>query len=157
MSFQIQRSRFWLIPALAYYLSANLATPHQAEPSMTEGPQDRSRRRLLQTSVLGGAAAMASVPLRSLAASVRERTVIDSAPDVPSFEFDEVSIAELQAGMTAGKYSARSIAEKYLARIDQIDKHGPAINSVIEINPDALSIAESLDTERKDKAARGPL
>ncbi len=100
---------------------------------------------------------MASVPLRSLAASVRERTVIDSAPDVPSFEFDEVSIAELQAGMTAGKYSARSIAEKYLARIDQIDKHGPAINSVIEINPDALSIAESLDTERKDKAARGPL
>jgi amidase len=127
---------------------------------MTQSPENPSRRKLLQAGVLGGVAA-AALPAQPLLSGVRDRGISAapsaSAPDVPAFEFDEITIAELQAGMTAGKYSARSIAEKYLARIDQIDKHGPAINSVIEINPDALSIAESLDAERKDKSARGPL
>ena len=59
--------------------------------------------------------------------------------------------------MKSGKYTARSIAEKYLARIDQIDKQGPAINAVIELNPDALAIADGLDKERKEKGVRGPL
>jgi amidase len=89
--------------------------------------------------------------------SIRDRSLPEAAPDTPAFEFDEITIAELQAGMTAGKYTARSIVEKYIARIDQIDKRGPAINSIIETNPDALSIAESLDKERKDKGMRGPL
>src|SRR5262249_59316719 len=98
-------------------------------------------------------------PLRPLLASVRDRSLAAGAlgPDVPSFELEEITITELQAGMTAGTYTTRSITEKYLSRIDQIDKNGPAINSVIEINPDALSIAESLDTERKGKGVRGPL
>jgi amidase len=123
---------------------------------MTQRPKNQSRRTLLKASVLGGVAAVA-VPATPLLSGVRELASTAPPPDVPSFELDEISIAELQAGMTAGKYTARSITEKYLARIDQIDKHGPAINAVIEINPDALSIAESLDTERKDKGARGPL
>ena len=59
--------------------------------------------------------------------------------------------------MKSGKYTARSIVEKYLARIDEIDKRGPAINAVIEINPDALAIADALDKERTGKGARGPL
>ncbi len=59
--------------------------------------------------------------------------------------------------MKSGKHTARSIAEKYLARVDQIDKQGPAINSIIELNPDALAIADSLDKERKEKGMRGPL
>lgn len=79
------------------------------------------------------------------------------AVDVPSFELDEVTIDQLQSGMKSGKYSSRSITEQYLARIETVDKSGPAINSVIEVNPDALDIAESLDRERKDKGARGPL
>ena len=87
----------------------------------------------------------------------RDRSLAAKPGDVPSFEFDEITIGELQAGMTSGKYSARSIAEKYLARIDQVDKQGPALNSVIELNPDALAIAEALDKERKDKGLRGPL
>ena len=53
--------------------------------------------------------------------------------------------------------TAHAITEKYLARIEAIDKHGPAINSVIEVNPDALSIAKELDRERKQKHIRGPL
>src|SRR5947208_3297297 len=59
--------------------------------------------------------------------------------------------------MKSGRYTARSIAEKYLARIDEIDKRGPAINAVIEINPDALAIADALDKERREKGVRGPL
>jgi amidase len=77
--------------------------------------------------------------------------------DVKSFELDEITIAELQDGMKSAKYTARSIAELYLARIDAIDKNGPTINSVIETNPDALAIADALDKERKEKGPRGPL
>jgi amidase len=70
---------------------------------------------------------------------------------------DEVTVADLQAGLASGNFTARSLTEKYLARIEQIDRSGPALNSVIEVNPDALSIAESLDKERKNRNARGPL
>jgi amidase len=59
--------------------------------------------------------------------------------------------------MKSGKFTARSITEKYLARIKEVDKAGPAINSVIEINPDATSIAEEMDRERKAKGPRGPM
>jgi amidase len=103
-----------------------------------------------------GAVATIALPLRPLISAVRERSA-SSAAEVPSFEFDEITIGELQAGMSSGKFTAHAITEKYLTRIDQIDRHGPAINSVIEINPDALSIADGLDRERKEKGARGPL
>jgi amidase len=63
----------------------------------------------------------------------------------------------LQEGMGSGRFTAYSLADKYLARIEAIDKHGPAINSVIEVNPDALAIAKALDKERKQKHIRGPL
>jgi len=75
----------------------------------------------------------------------------------PAFDLAEATIAELQSAMASGKYSAHSLARKYLDRIDDVDKHGPAINSVIELNPDALSIATDLDKERKTKGPRGPL
>jgi amidase len=73
------------------------------------------------------------------------------------FEFDEITVARLQDGMQSGRLTARFLAEKYLTRIENIDKHGPAVNSVIEINPDALTIAAELDRERKAKGPRGPL
>ncbi|MFY9561888.1 MAG: amidase [Terriglobales bacterium] len=73
------------------------------------------------------------------------------------FELDELTIDDLQQTMQSGKYSSRGLTEKYLARIQDIDKAGPMINSVIEVNPEALEIAESLDRERIDKGARGPL
>jgi len=80
----------------------------------------------------------------------------DSAPPRP-FELDEITTADLQAGMTSGKYTARSVTELYLARIDEIDKLGPALASVIEVNPDALMIADALDKERAQQHVRGPL
>src|SRR5437870_8293977 len=79
------------------------------------------------------------------------------APDTPPFELDEMTIADLQAGMSSGKFTARSITEKYLTRIDAIDKQGPAINSVLELNSDALAMSDAADKERRGKAARSPL
>ena len=83
-------------------------------------------------------------------------------PDHPAFrpkdfELDELTISDLQEGMRTGRFTARSLARKYLDRIAEIDKSGPSINSVIEMNPDALSMAELLDRERKEKGPRGPL
>ncbi len=76
---------------------------------------------------------------------------------VKDFELEEITINELQAGMKSGKYTARSLVEIYLARIEEVDKNGPKVNSVIEVNPDALAIAEALDKERREKGSRSLL
>jgi amidase len=77
--------------------------------------------------------------------------------DISTFELEEISIHELADGMKSGKYTSRSLVEKYLARIDAVDRQGPALQSIIELNPDALAIADALDEERKEKGARGLL
>jgi amidase len=59
--------------------------------------------------------------------------------------------------MRSGAYTARSIAERLLTRIDEIDRRGPAVNSIIELNPDALAIADGCDQERRAGRVRGPL
>jgi len=113
------------------------------------------RRAFLQTSLAGGLAA-ASAPgpqLKAFGAFAPPA----GASELPAFELEEMSIADLQEGMKSGKFTARGSAEKYLARIEALDKHGPSVNSVIEVNPDALSIADASDRERKQKGARGPL
>ena len=112
------------------------------------------RRQFLQGSVLTGLAASVRLPAEALASE--HRTAI-TEPAIPSFELEETSISDLQQGMSSGKYTARTITEKYLARIDALDKRGPAVNSVIEVNPDALALAEASDKERKAKGPRGPL
>jgi amidase len=78
-----------------------------------------------------------------------------SAP--PRFDLEEATVRDLQARMSAGRDTARSIAERYLARIEAIDRNGPTLRSVIEINPEALDIADRLDAERKAGRVRGPL
>lgn len=67
------------------------------------------------------------------------------------------AISDLQAQMAAGELSARDLVSQYLARIDEIDRHGPALNAIIEVNPDALAIAEDLDAERAAQGPRSPL
>jgi amidase len=89
--------------------------------------------------------------------AARDNAGSNAAANVPSFQLEEMGIADLQQEMTSGKRSSRSLTEDYLARIDTIDKRGPALNSVIEINPDATEIASALDKERKAKGPRGPL
>jgi amidase len=113
-----------------------------------------SRRKFLQ-SVVNASAAVAVYPALGAA---REITPAKPAtPDVKPFELDEITIPELQDGMKSGKFTARALVEKYTARIDEIDKRGPAVNAIIELNPDALAIADALDQERKAKGPRGPL
>src|SRR6202162_6151097 len=73
------------------------------------------------------------------------------------FELDEITIDELQKPSQSGQHPSHSVTEKYLARIAEIDKAGPMVNAVIELNPDALRIADALDQERKSKGPRGPL
>jgi len=115
-----------------------------------------NRRSFLKTAVCGGAAATLTPLYPALGAS-REILPAVSVPDIKPFELDEITIADLQDGMKSGKFTARSLVEKYSARIEEIDKHGPTINAIIELNPDALSIAEALDQERKAKGPRGPM
>jgi amidase len=74
-----------------------------------------------------------------------------------NFVLNEVTIDSLQQKMKAGDYTSRSITELYLKRIDAIDKKGPKLNSVIQLNPDALAMADEMDKERKAGKIRGPL
>lgn len=119
-------------------------------PQENDRTSHLSRRRFLGSAAMVGAASLGRAPL------IRSEVVAPPA-EVPAFELDEISVGELQEGMKSGRFTAHSIAQKYLERINEIDKQGPAINSVIELNPDALSIADSLDEERKSKGPRGAL
>ena len=74
-----------------------------------------------------------------------------------AFALNEVTIDALQQKMQKGDYTSRAITELYLQRIAAIDKKGPALHAVIEVNPDALAIADERDKERKAGKIRGPL
>jgi amidase len=115
-----------------------------------------NRRAFLQTTLIGSAAAVFT-PLYPALGAAREIAPSAPVPDLRPFELEEITISALQDGMKSGKFTARSLVEKYSSRIDEIDKRGPAINAIIELNPDALFIAEALDQERKVKGPRSPL
>ncbi len=74
-----------------------------------------------------------------------------------AFELSEITIDDLQEKMKSGAYSSKSITQLYLDEIKKIDKNGVKLNTVIEVNPDAINIAETLDAERKQGKLRGPL
>ena len=112
-----------------------------------------NRRSFLKAGLTGAALALVSPAFPR----AKGKTADLAAFNPDSFELDEISVADFQAGMRSGRWSARELAEKYLERIEKVDKRGPSINSVIEVNPEALAIAESLDRERKSRGARGPL
>lgn len=111
-----------------------------------------NRRTFLKRSAAGGAA----VTPPASSAAPPPGTPAAQVP-VASFELDEVSLPELQAGMESGRWSAVSLTRLYLERIDAIDRNGPGLRSVIETNPDALAIAARLDEERRSGKGRGPL
>lgn len=73
------------------------------------------------------------------------------------FRWAEKSIPELQAEMAAGRLTAEQLTQDYLARIAEIDRAGPKLNAIIELNPDALAIARERDAERRAGKVRGPL
>jgi amidase len=115
---------------------------------------NRSRRKFLKTSVIGGIAA-AAFPALTFGEKTSEITF--RPVSIHPSELDEITINELRDGLKSGKYTVQSIAKEYIKRINEIDKKGPAINSIIELNPDALKIADELDKELKEKGPRSLL
>jgi amidase len=111
-----------------------------------------SRRSFLRYAAAGGLAAAAPIELTRRAESVRA-----AMPRIPPFELEEMPIAEMQRWMAAGRFSARYLVQRYIERIEALDWNGPATRNVLELNPDALEIAERLDAERRANRVRGPL
>jgi len=122
-----------------------------------------SRRTFLRSGALAVAGASLAGLVPPLAASADPGTGAPDGNDAAAaqrsrrFKLEEITIAELQAAMNSGRLSALEIVELYLERIKELDQHGPTVNSVIEINPDAHRTARALDRERKAHGARGPL
>ncbi|MFL6282118.1 MAG: amidase [Pyrinomonadaceae bacterium] len=116
-----------------------------------------NRRKFLRAGLVGGVgAAVAGSALGGDAA--RTLAALAFEPQGGGrFDWEELTVRDAQAAMSAGRLSARRLTEMYLERIERIDRRGPALNSVIETNPDAVSIAEALDRERKAGHVRGPL
>src|SRR6202521_1218853 len=86
----------------------------------------------------------------------RQREPNDAIANAP-FALDEVTIADLQSAMASGRMTARSITQQYIDRVHALDRTGPTLRAILEINPEALSIADTLDRERKAGKVRGPL
>jgi amidase len=112
------------------------------------------RRQFLHAGVVGGVAVAAG---RVAEGFGRDEGQAPRAAAVPAFEFGEATVADLQNKMESGQETARALVEKYLQRIESLDTQGPSLHHMIEVNPDARSIAAALDAERKAKGPRGPL
>jgi amidase len=128
---------------------------HDADASARE----LSRRGFLGLGLASSALALAEWrlprPDASVAASITRPAAL--APREIAFDLGEATILELQQWMASGRYTSRAIAEQYLARIQELDRQGPSLNQIIELNPDALSIADTMDAERAAGKTRGQL
>jgi amidase len=110
------------------------------------------RRDFLRATVAGGLGALGGAACRP-----GDGTPPDATTTPAPFEFDEATITDLQDGMAAGRFTARALVDAYVTRIDTLDRKGPALRSVIEVNPEAGAIADQLDRERQQGRVRGPL
>jgi amidase len=109
-----------------------------------------SRRTFLRLGALAGAGA-------PLAAMLGDSPAVAAPLSDAAVTLEEATIAELQEAMTRGGLTSLALVNMYLERIAAIDEDGPAINSILEVNPDARRIARRLDRERKEGHVRGPL
>ena len=118
------------------------------------------RRAFLRYGALAGTGlALQSAPASARSTIEHEPRSGDSPllPADQAFELDELTIADLQQKLTSGEETAASLARKYLARIEALDRQGPSLHALLETNPEALAIADALDAERKAGKVRGPL
>ena len=112
-----------------------------------------TRRSLIRYGALGGAAAAVAGPLPAPGGTPPPA----ASPAVPAFELDEATIVDLQKRLASGGETSRSLVSKYSARIEALDRKGPELRAVLEVNPDAGAIADGLDAERRAGKLRGPL
>lgn len=101
--------------------------------------------------------ALASISLTSLSIVACNTSSSSRRDEKTSHDINELTIKELQENVKIGKLTYVALARFYLNRISKIDKNGPGLNAVIEINPEALQIAERMDNEREQGKMRGPL
>jgi amidase len=112
------------------------------------------RRQFLHAGVVGGVAVAAG---RGTEGFGPARVSAPGLVAVPAFDLEEATVADLQKKLKSGQETAQSLVVKYQQRIEALDKQGPSLHHVIELNPDALGVAAALDAESKSKGARGPL
>jgi amidase len=116
------------------------------------------RRDFVRFGALAGAVAIGGRPLAGQMLNVGPgSTEGNEVFAISTFDLEEATLADLQAGMSSGRMTSHSITQQYIARIEELNRKGPTLRHVLEINPDALSIADSLDRERKAGGLRGPL
>ncbi|AFD07724.1 amidase [Solitalea canadensis] len=106
------------------------------------------------TLATAGLSTLLSTSCNSNKTAAPEKQAID---DLLAFVLNEETIQGLQKKMADGVYTAEQLTELYLKRIDEIDKNGPRLTAVIELNPDAVAIARQMDGERKAGRVRGPM
>jgi amidase len=116
---------------------------------------EMKRRDFLRVGSFGAAAFVASPYISPWPKNTNNRISALNGDNI--FELEEATILDLQGGMSSGKLTSEELLGLYLERIDKLDKQGPAINSMLEVNPDAIAIAKALDQERKQKGSRGIL
>src|SRR5438046_9542722 len=121
---------------------------------------EMDRRNFVRLTALAGAVAIRGKPLTGqsrISERIPESPVARRSFNMPPFELEETTIADLQNAMASGRMTARSITQQYLDRISELDRKGPTLRHVIEVNPDALAIADSLDRERTARQVPGLL
>lgn len=127
-------------------------------PSKKTEARGLDRRTFLKTSAVGGAAALTGVGTSCAPTDDSlQRSHSNPGWDIPDFELSEVTIQQLREGQESGRWTAQSITQAYLDRIEALDGKGPTLRSVIETNQDALDLAAELDGEREAGNVRGPL
>jgi amidase len=110
-----------------------------------------TRRDLLKNSAVVAAAGSTAC------LHTREHSSAPSGLDDGSFELSELTLGELSSGLKSGRWSVRALVDTYFERIEALDRRGPHLGTVIELNPDVRAIAESLDRELRAGKSRGPL
>jgi amidase len=116
-----------------------------------------NRRKFVSKALLTSAAGVSAFQLLTYCTQPAKDKRADEVNETPSFPLSETTIDDLQGKMASGEMSGSAIVQAYLDKIKEIDQGGFKLNSVIELNPDALAIAKDLDEERKNGKVRGPL
>lgn len=114
-----------------------------------------NRRSFIKTSSAVSLSATSLVTACTSSQSEKSENSATSFTD--NFALNELTVNDLQTKMQSGEYTSEAITKLYLERIEAIDKKGPHLNAVIEVNPDALAIAKTMDEERKAGKLRGPM
>ncbi|RKS14244.1 amidase [Flavobacterium sp. 120] len=115
------------------------------------------RRSFLTTATLASAGLTTLLITGCTSGTKKEEDSVSVEDSNAIFELDEETIGSLREKLASGKYTSEQLVQLYLKRIEAIDKDGPQLNSVIEVNPDAVAIAVAMDKELKAGKSRGPL